>query len=217
MEMETHSSPSSEHHHKPNRGLMIALVLTVVFGFVELYTGTIGNATVLIADAWHMFTDAISMTIAILIPWALSKAKIHNHKAEAVTAILCGLLLLIPCAEIVEKIIEKFSTQTMSNSKLLTVTAIIGLLINLASIKLVHWGEDGHEMRLSSQGVRLHILGDILGSVIAILVGITGLVSIHDAWADIIGSALLLLILLFGLSRLLIRSSMVLIGPRFTA
>lgn len=215
--METEANSHFSHDHKPNRGLMIALVLTVAFGGVELYTGSIGNATVLIADGWHMFTDSITMTIAIILPWVLSKIKIHNHKAEAGTAILCGLLLFIPCAEIVEKIVDKFSTQTTPNSKLLTITAIIGLLINLVAIKLVHWGEDGSEIRLSSKGVRLHILGDILGSVIAILVGLTGLVSSQDVWADIIGSTMLLLILLVGLVRLLIESCLVILGKRIAS
>lgn len=213
MEFETFSD-SSEHSHKPNRGLMIALVLTVAFGGVELYTGAIGNATVLIADGWHMFTDSISMVIAIILPWLLSKAKIHNHKAEALTAILCGLLLLIPCWEILEKIIAKFSTQVTPNATLLTITATLGLLINILSIKLIHLGEKHDKHRLSSQGVKLHILGDLIGSVIAIIAGMVGLLSDKDIWADIIGSIILLIILAIGLARLIYRSMTTLVRPQ---
>lgn len=213
MELET-ISDVSEHTHKPNRGLMIALILTVTFGGVELYTGTIGNATVLVADAWHMFTDSITMIVAIILPWILSKAKVHNHKAEAVTAIICGLLLLIPCWEIMEKIVSKFSSQVMPNVKLLTITATLGLLVNVFSIKLIHMGEKHDKHRLSSQGVKLHILGDLIGSVVAIMAGAVSLLSDKDIWADIIGSIILLIILLIGLGRLLYRSISTLARPQ---
>ncbi len=196
-----HNCANNKHHHKPTKRLVAALGLTVTFAFVQMYNGIIANATVLIADAWHMLADSASMLIALILPWLILKIWNNRVKSEAISALACSSLLLLPCWEIIERIIDKWHTDSTLDAARLTWVAIIGLLVNSVCLWLVH-SKDNHE-HLSMEGVKWHIVGDLLGSVAAITVGIVSLLSVQaSAWANITGSAIILIILLFGLIRL---------------
>lgn len=198
-------SGTHSHSHKPTKKLVWAFILTVSFAIVEMYNGIIGNATVLVADAWHMITDSASMLIALTVPWLLMKIWLDRIKTEAVAALLCCLLLLLPCWEIIERVIDKWETQSMLDANRLISVAMLGLIVNSICMFLLH-GKDNrshNHNHLSVDGVKLHIIGDLLGSIAAIIAGVISILSAKaSAWADIIGSSVIVIILLIGIARL---------------
>lgn len=192
------------HSHKPTKKLIWAFILTISFAIVEMYNGIIGNATVLVADAWHMITDSASILIALIVPLFLVKVKVNQTKAEAIAALACCALLLIPIWEIVERTLEKWNTQSALDAPLLIKVAVVGFFVNGICLYLVHGkngsGHNHSHDHASIKGVELHLVGDLLGSVVAIIAGVVSYYSPETSvWADIIGSSLILIILSIGL------------------
>ncbi len=196
-------SGTHSHSHKPTKKLVWALVLTAVFAGVEMYSGYEGNAAVLFADAWHMVADSLSMLIAIIIPLLLVKSSLNQSRAEAIAARLICLILSIICVFFFFGIIWKLITQTALNAELLTMVAALGLGVNAFCLFLVHGnGHHGHA-HLSTEGVKLHLISDLLSSVVAILAGVVSWYSPKaSVGADAIGSLVILIILAIGIRKL---------------
>lgn len=192
------------HYHKPTKRLAWALGLTLSFMSIEMYSGYLANATVLIADAWHMLNDSASLAIALFVP-ALLKVKTTEKKAEATASLICSILLILPCIVIINKITEKWVLQTPPEPHILTIVAILGLIVNLICFALIH-SQDSNQ-HLSIKGAKWHIAGDILGSIIAMVAGLISLASTSASiWADIVGGVIILAILVYGIVNLMNQS-----------
>ena len=89
----------------------------------------------------------------------------------------------------------------------LTIIAFGGLLVNIIAAKLLH---SHHKHDLNMRGAWLHVMGDLLGSVTAIVAGIL-IVTAGWFWADPLCSVLISLIIIFGAWRLIMDSVNVLL------
>lgn len=61
-----------EHHHghslqSSKDGLTVAFWLNFLFSVIEVIGGVLTNSTAIIADAFHDFTDAIAIGIAVML------------------------------------------------------------------------------------------------------------------------------------------------------
>ncbi len=82
-----------------------------------------------------------------------------------------------------------------------------GLAVNIASAFLLH---SGHKHDLNMRGAFLHVMGDLLGSVAAIVAGIL-ILSFGWMWADALTSVLISAIIIVGAWRLILESVNVLL------
>lgn len=151
--------------------LTIALSLTVTFLIVEVIAGFITQSLALLSDAAHMFTDAAALAIALA---AIKVAKrpaddkrtFGYQRFEILAALFNASMLFMVAIYILYEAYQRFTHPPEIQSMGMLLVAVIGLIINLISMKiLVSSAQDS----LNVKGAYLEVLSDALGSVGVIL------------------------------------------------
>lgn len=170
--------------HDNVKRLRIALVLTGTFMLVEVVGGVISGSLALLADAGHMLTDTMSLALASLAFSVSSRPadarrSYGYHRFQILAAFVNGLSLLAIVGWILIEAVRRFiePTEIMGTTMLLVASA--GLVINIASFMVLHGGD---RENLNMRGAALHVAGDLLGSVAAIVAAI---VIIQTGWTPI--------------------------------
>jgi cobalt-zinc-cadmium efflux system protein len=181
MAKHTHKH-NDEHNHdeikkSPKNIYAIPFLLILGFGFIEVFGGVWTNSLALLSDAWHMFSDAFALGLAWFAAHLAAKSGTHTHAngqshAEIAAAAFNALLMLVIVAYIIVEAIERFKQpQTISGGYVMLI-AFAGLLVNLIVAKMLHGGDDhDHDKDHNRRAAYLHVLGDLLGSVAAIMAG----------------------------------------------
>lgn len=180
---------------------MIALIITVGIMFLEFFGGLITNSLALLSDSGHMLNDASSLALSLVAVWFATKPASPNktygfHRFEILAALLNGVTLFVVAGFIIVEAYGRFFEPPTVASGSMMLIACIGLLANVASAwSLMRKGDVKNNINLRS--AYLHVLGDALGSVGAI---IAGLVMMIFGWyiADPIISVLVALLILRG-------------------
>lgn len=201
-------SAMSDHHH-PHAGpntLGRALLLTAGFALVEFIGGLSANSLALIGDAGHMVTDAFALGLAAL---ALAVSRVGStrrysygmQRAEVLGALLNVLLMYAVIAVIAGEAIARLRQPAPVGGMTVMLIAGAGLLVNLLVVRMLHAGPQ----TLNTRGAMLHVLGDILGSVAAL---VAGAVVWFTGWTPIdpILSLLICGLILVSSTRLLLES-----------
>lgn len=204
------SSPHEHHHHghghhlsSSGRTLGFALALTLGFSVVEFIGGWLSSSLALMGDAGHMLTDASALGIALFAAWLAAKPASATHsyglgRAEALAAMVNSILMIFIVVGIVVSAVQRLQTPREVDGLAVIVIAAIGLLVNLAVMYVLTQGEQ----TLNARGALLHVMGDLLGSVAAI---IAGAVVYFTGWypIDAILSLLICIVILYSSLRLL--------------
>lgn len=199
---DSHAHP---HHHThggdagnpgQRRRLLIALALTWGFALVEAFAGWQGGSLALLADAGHMVTDGAALGLALLAAWFAARQPSARHsygfgRAELFAALINALTMLAVVAGIAVEAWSRFAVPRPIDGLLVSVVALIGLGVNLFVAWLLSHGQEN----LNVRGAFLHVLGDILGSVAAIVAGVvvwlTGWTPIDPLLSLLIGGLVL--------------------------
>jgi len=158
--------------HRSQAALAAALALTLGFAVVEVTAGFIANSLALISDAGHMVTDAAALGLALLAQ-LIAKRRPSEHysfgfgRAEALAAFVNGLAMLLVVGWIVFEAVQRFASPEPVQGSTVLVVAGIGLCINL----LVAWSLSRDKESLNTRAALVHVLGDLLGSVAALIAG----------------------------------------------
>jgi cobalt-zinc-cadmium efflux system protein len=183
-----HSGAGHGHHHALGDGsearLLWTLVLTAGFMLVEVAGGLWSGSLALIADAGHMLTDAAALGLA----WyavrasrrpADARRSFGHHRIQVLAAFINGLLLVgITVWIVVEALRRVIEPEPVVGGVMLGV-AFAGLAVNLIAF-LILGGADRNSLNV--RGALLHVLGDLLGSVAAI---VGALVILMTGWMPI--------------------------------
>ncbi len=201
-----HGHDHGHHHHDHGRegnkkALIIALLITVGIMLLEFFGGLITNSLALLSDSGHMLSDASSLMLSLIAICFASRPASPNktygfYRFEILAALFNGVTLFVIAGFIVWEAIERFYHPPTVASSLMMVIASIGLIANIiAAWSLLRKGDVKHNINLRS--AYLHIIGDALGSVGAI---VAGLVMLVFGWymADPIISVLVALLILKG-------------------
>lgn len=165
----------------------------------EAVGGWMTNSLALLADAGHMLTDVAALSLTLAAIWfaarpATSKKTYGYYRYEILAAFINGIALVLISLWVVYEAFERWYSPPEVKGFGLTVIAAGGLLINLIAAYLLH-GDHAHDLNM--RGAWLHVMGDALGSVTAIIAGV--LILAYDwVWADAVGSFLISLIIIFG-------------------
>ncbi len=183
-----HSHPHQHHSAQVDtrneRRTFWAMILIASFVGVEVAGGLISGSLALLADAGHMVTDAAALALA----WSAfrlsqrphSRAKTYGYyRFEVIAAFLNGLALLGLVIWIVWEALSRFYTPVPVMGLPMLGVAVVGLIINLVAFRLLH-GADRDNLNISA--ALWHVVGDILGSVAAI---IAALVIMATGWTPI--------------------------------
>lgn len=123
------------------------VALTLLMMTAELVVGYTTNSLALTADGWHMATHAGALGMTAFAYWfARSRARSRafsfgTGKVHALTGYTSALLLaLVALAMVVESVRRFIQPEHVDFADALPV-AVLGLLVNLASAKLLHAAE----------------------------------------------------------------------------
>ncbi|GIN38879.1 MULTISPECIES: cation diffusion facilitator family transporter [Heyndrickxia] len=180
-----HSGDHHGHHHGHShfaetregnkKGLIIALTITAGIMLLEFFGGLVTNSLALLSDAGHMLSDTSSLILSLFAIWFAQRPASRNktygfYRFEILAALLNGLTLFIIAGIIVWEAYGRFFEPPTVASGSMMVIAAIGLIANLISAwSLIRKSDIKNNVNLRS--AYLHILGDALGSVGAIIAG----------------------------------------------
>ena len=102
---------------------------------------------------------------------------------------------------------ERWQFPTQVKGTEMTLIAVGGLVVNIIAAFLLH---SGHKHDLNMRGAWLHVMGDMLGSVAAIVAGAL-ILALGWLWADAVSSVLISAIIIIGAWRLIVESVNVLV------
>ncbi|MEN1935272.1 cation diffusion facilitator family transporter [Paenibacillus sp. 102] len=165
---------SHHHGHSQNKkALMIAFILTTSFMIAEVIGGFVTNSLALLSDAGHMLSDAVSLALSLLAFKIGEKKptldKTYGYKRIEMLAALCnGVVLIIISIYIFIEAIRRFQEPVEIASNGMLIIAVLGLFINITSAWMLMRGGDV-KGNLNVRSAFLHVLGDLLGSVGAII------------------------------------------------
>ncbi len=193
-----HSNSSHVHQHSRTNaeGLRVAFAITSLVLVLEAVGGVLTGSVALLADAGHMLTDAGALGIALFAarisvrPRDAQKSFGYG-RAEILAALANGLLLGGVSVGIALESLERLgTTHTIAAGPMIAI-ASIGLVANLVS---AHFLSQTAKKNLNVRAALLHVLGDALSSVAAIVAGVLILfwnVGSADAVAGLVIAALL--------------------------
>lgn len=189
---------------KHSRALRVALAITVVFMLTEAAGGWWANSLALLADAGHMLGDAASLGLALLAArlaqQPASGRRTYGYlRLEIFAALINGVVLVSIAVLVVWRAVVRLSSPPEVQSGVMLAVASAGFVANLVTLRVLH---AGHTHSLNLRGAYLHVVGDLLGSVGAVLAG--GIIAL-TAWtpADAIVSAVIALLIALSAVRLL--------------
>jgi cobalt-zinc-cadmium efflux system protein len=190
--------------------MILAIILTLGFAAIEAIAGFFANSLALLSDAGHMGSDAIALGIAAFAAWVAQKPPSAKHsyglgRAEVVAAWLSSLLMLIISLAVIIEAIERISTPHKVKGGVVMIVAFAGIVINL----FVAWILSRGERTLNVRAALLHVMGDVLGSMAALVSGTVIYFSQWDLIDPILSIFIGILIMISSL-RLLRESLLVL-------
>ena len=151
---------------------------------VELVGGVLSNSLALIADAGHMLTDFASLILAWLAfrlarrpsDW---KRTYGFDRFSILAAFVNGVVLFVLAAWIVVEAYHRLNEPGEILGGTMLLIAAIGLCVNILCFWILTRGD---KTNLNVRAALLHVAGDLLGSVAAL---VAALVIIYSGWTPI--------------------------------
>ena len=173
----SHEHDAAGNSHTPQvssdneRRIFIAMLLTGSFMAAEVVGGLLSGSLALIADAGHMATDTAALALAWF-AFRLSKRPADPsrsygfHRGEVLAAFVNGIAMIALVIWILVEAIQRLYAPVEVLGGVMLWIAIGGLLINCIAFWLLHTGS---KENLNIRGAAVHVAGDLLGSVAAII------------------------------------------------
>jgi len=175
--LHAHRAGDSKHRHvaedRSQSILALSLALTLCFAIVEAISGVWSNSLALISDAGHMVTDASALGLALLAQIISKRPPSAKHsfgfgRAEALAAFVNGLIMLAVVAWIGIEAAQRLTKPELVNGAAVFSVAFVGLIVNL----VVAWVLSHDKHSVNTKAALVHVMGDLLGSVAALLAGV---------------------------------------------
>src|SRR2546422_1757925 len=146
---------------------------------VELIGGWLAASLALLADAAHMLADVAALGLALIAAWIAQRPATPERsfgfmRLEILAALINGAVLFAIAIGIGIEAWHRLNVPQLVNGPLVLGVAAVGFVANLAAVVVLH---RGHEHSLNQKGAYLHVLGDLLGSVGALVAGVIVLTS----------------------------------------
>ncbi len=187
---DTHGHGQAHHHGPVGAGpadewrIGGAFAIVFVFMLVEVAGGLISGSLALLADAGHMVSDAVALAMS----WAalrIGKRPADHQRSygyrrvEVLVAFVNGCTLFVIAAWIVFEAIRRFAAPVEVLGGPMLAVAVAGLLANIAAFLILQGGD---RENLNMRSAWLHVLGDLLGFVVAIVAAV---IILFTGWSPI--------------------------------
>ena len=183
----SHAGHGHAHHHghtANERSVGIAALLTGGFMVAEVVGGILAGSLALLADAGHMLTDFASLALA-WIAFRLTRQPADWRRTygfdrfAVLVAFVNGIALFAIAAWIVTEAVQRLNSPVEVLGAPMLWIATAGLGVNLVSFFVLRSGDRDN---LNIRAAVLHVVGDLLGSVAAV---IAALVILATGWMPI--------------------------------
>ncbi|CQD43462.1 CDF family zinc transporter ZitB [Yersinia mollaretii] len=168
-----------------SKRLLIAFVVTTLFMMLEAIGGWLSGSLALLADAGHMLTDSAALFIALMAVHFSQRKPDSRHtfgylRLTTLAAFVNAAALVLIVILIVWEAVQRFVSPHEVMGGPMLIIAIAGLLANIFCFWILHRG--GEDKNINVRAAALHVLGDLLGSVGAIVAAI---VILTTGWTPI--------------------------------
>lgn len=152
LELQDHQTNLNQAKHTNDDALkkMVKIsIICTIFLFVELIGGIIANSLAIITDAAHLFSDLSGFVISIFAIY-ISRKKPNKkftfgyHRAEILGALASVITIWILTGILLMEAIERLRNPTTIDAPVMLLTAVIGLVCNLAMMKVLHSTPGSH-------------------------------------------------------------------------
>lgn len=194
--MAKHNPPRDEHEHDHDAEALaesqqqvevdhlhvnpFALCFFIILSFatLEFFGGIYTHSLALQSDAGHMLSDSLALGMA----WFASHRAVTTQskryangltQTELVTSVINSVLMFGITIYIVYESIYRLQHPQNVTGLYVMVLAVFGVLSNLAVAKILHHHgtQHGGNYNLNHRAAFLHVLGDLLGAVAALVAG----------------------------------------------
>jgi cobalt-zinc-cadmium efflux system protein len=154
----------------------VALIITLGIMVLEFLGGLITNSLALLSDSGHMLSDTAALALSLIALYFASKPASAKrtygfHRFEILAALFNGIALFLIAGFIIGEAYHRFFEPPTVSSGIMMLIAVIGLVANLVSAwSLMRKGDVKNNVNLKS--AYIHIIGDAIGSLGAIVAGL---------------------------------------------
>jgi cobalt-zinc-cadmium efflux system protein len=168
--MRHRNQPAQRQQHR----FLLVLGVTLVFLLVELVGGWLTGSLALLADAGHLLGDAGALLLALvamrLVQRPSTTSKTYgDQRAEILAALFNGLLLWLIAGLVWHEAFHRLQSPPPVRGVGMTAVAAMGLAANVFNYAVLSSSDRGN---LNIRAAILHLLGDIFGSVGALVAGL---------------------------------------------
>jgi cobalt-zinc-cadmium efflux system protein len=195
----------ADHHHRhghphADRTLSRAALATIAFAIAEALGGWWTGSLALLSDAGHMFTDSGALLLGALAAWLARRPPSLRHsyglgRAEVVAALVNAAVMLVIVVALAWEAVLRYRQPTPVNGLAAALIAAAGMAVNLWVLRRLA----PHHHDMNTRAARLHVIGDVLGSIAAL---VSGAVIAATGWSPIDAIASLAICLLIAASAL---------------
>lgn len=172
---------------------------------LEVIGGWLSGSLALLADAAHMLSDVAALALSLFAAWVARRPPSTRHtfgyyRTEILAALVNGAVLLAVSAWVLVEAWTRLAEPRPVQGGLMLAVASGGLAVNAVGLVLLHGSRSSG---LNLRAAWLHVLGDALGSVAAIVAGIL-IAAFGWTWADPLASSVIALLVIrstWGLLR----------------
>ncbi|MED3662580.1 cation diffusion facilitator family transporter [Ureibacillus sp. FSL K6-8385] len=195
-----HHHAHHDHTHGANkRTLTIAFFIIAVYMLIEAIGGILTNSLALLSDAGHMLSDAVSLGVGVLAFKFGEKVADYSRtygyrRFEILAAVFNGATLIVISIFIFIEAIQRFFYPPEISSYGMLGIAMVGLAVNVLVAWILMRGGDTHD-NLNMRAAFLHVVGDMLGSVAAIVAALFILL-LDWRWMDPLASIIVAFIII---------------------
>lgn len=181
----THDHIFDQGNRSAEKNTLLVVIVTAVTMVGEIAAGWWFNSMALLADGWHMSSHALALGLSLLA--YRSARRLHQDqrfcfgtwKIEVLAAYTSAILLsMVAALMFFESTLRLINPETIQYNQAIFV-AVLGLLVNLASVWLLgdgghhhdhgDHGHDHHHQDLNLKAAYIHVLTDAATSVLAIV------------------------------------------------
>jgi cobalt-zinc-cadmium efflux system protein len=185
-----HHDHDHGHSHTPTvtsaneRKILLSFLLIFAFMVVEAIGGVLSGSLALLADAGHMLTDAAALALAYA-AFRLGRRAADSRRTfgylrfEVLAGFVNAVTLFAISVWIIYEAWVRLTTPSPILAGPMMLVAVAGLLVNLLVLWIMTRGETDH---VNVKGAILHVIGDLLGSVGAIVAAV---IVYYTGWTPI--------------------------------
>lgn len=157
--------------HENERKVFLSFLLITSFMIIEVIGGMLSGSLALIADAGHMLTDATALALSFIAFRLGRRPADSNHtfghtRFEVLASFMNALAMCAIALWIIYEAWIRFNQPSPILAGPMMIVAIMGLIVNIIVFRILSRGSHEH---ISIKAASVNVLGDLLGSVAAIL------------------------------------------------